>query len=109
MTILHEVFRDKYVELIDHIEYVGSYSVGEMYEWDEFHALYDPHTKEYVWLSGAGCSCNWLSDAYHHPQDLRRGPKSAVLNALREYHSDMWESQKDEGQYNRLLEKINKR
>lgn len=109
MTILHEVFYEQYPELIDHIEYVGSYDAGEMYDWDEFHVLYDPQTREYVWLYGSGCSCNWLSDEYQHPQDLQRGPKSALLSALRSYHNTVWEDRQDEGQYNRLLEKINKR
>lgn len=106
MINLEELFYDSVVERIGHFEHVGSYDISEMYEWDMFHVFWDPHTREFVWAYGSGCSCDWIREIYPHESDMPRGNREAVLRALKDYHYSGYQPGQYTDQYTRLKEKI---
>lgn len=72
-------FTDRLIE-IDYLD--RSYP----YEWDEWHAYYDPQTRMYFTGVGAGCSCDYYDeeDLVDESNGLTR---EAVLREADEYAS----------------------
>lgn len=65
---------------------VVSVDFGGGYDWDEFHAWYSPSRRVFFWTSGAGCSCNSISDDIYSIDDLENGRERAdVMAAVRSY------------------------
>lgn len=59
---------------------VVSVDFGGGYDWDEFHAWYSPSRRVYFWTSGAGCSCNSISDEIYSIEDLENGRDRADVD-----------------------------
>lgn len=58
---------------------------GESYEWDEIHVFYSPSARRYFIASGAGCSCNSITDEYRHAGDFKDGNKQWAIDRVTSY------------------------
>lgn len=63
---------------------------GGGYEWNEWHAYYDPETRLYYTGAGAGCSCDYyeLEEAVDQSNGLHS--KADVLRSLNSYADESY-------------------
>jgi hypothetical protein len=67
---------------------VAKIDLGGGYDWDEMEIYYIASEKRFFWLSGQGCSCDWLWADYQTFGSLHNGFRKDVVNAIRSYMSD---------------------
>jgi hypothetical protein len=75
------------------------------YEWERFVSYYDPQSGMFYWMSGSGCSCNYLEEDYKTVSDLSVGRKDEFLSAA-SYFGDGGVYGYGQGRYSDQFEKI---
>ena len=71
-------FHDRLIE-------IAEIDQGGGYEWDEWHAYYDPETRMYYTGSGGGCSCDYYEIEQYVDESNGLHSKSDVLGSLNSY------------------------
>ena len=76
-------FHDRLIE-------IAEIDQGGGYEWDEWHAYYDPETRMYYTGEGAGCSCDYYEITQYVDASNGLHSKSDVLNSLNFYADESY-------------------
>lgn len=67
------------------------------YDWDEMEIYYIESARRFFWLSGQGCSCDWLWDDFPVLGSLQNGFREDAVNAIRSYMSEKSEYEQNQG------------
>lgn len=68
------------------MELVCGVNTGGGYEWDVFYAYYHTGRDRFYFISGGGCSCNWISDGVDSLGDFQdTATKQELARHFREY------------------------
>lgn len=67
------------------------------WDWDEMEIYYIASEKRFFWLSGQGCSCDWLWGDYPVLGSLQNGFRQDAINAIRAYISKRGEYAQNQG------------
>ena len=65
---------------------------GGGYEWDEWHAYYDPETRLYYTGEGAGCSCDYYDIREAVDQSNGLHSRADVLASLNRYADESYDN-----------------
>jgi hypothetical protein len=76
---------------------VAKIDLGAGWDWDEMEIYYIVSERRFFWLSGQGCSCDYLWADYPNFGSLHNGFRKDVVNAIRSYISDKGEYAKKDG------------
>jgi hypothetical protein len=67
------------------------------WNWDEMEIYYIESEKRFFWLSGRGCSCDWLWADVRSLGSLKNGFREDAVNAIRAYVSNRSDSAQNQG------------
>lgn len=67
---------------------VAKVDFGAGWDWDEMEIYYIESEKRFFWLSGQGCSCDWLWEDYPTFASLHNGFREDAINAIRTFGSE---------------------
>lgn len=72
------------------VAYIGD---GGGYDWKDMEIYYVKSERRFFWLSGQGCSCDYLWADFPNFGSLYNGSRQDVANAIREFTKDgsQWE------------------
>ncbi|MDY7542649.1 MULTISPECIES: hypothetical protein [unclassified Cryobacterium] len=71
---------------VEDFEDVVSVGEGGGYDWDQLEAWWSPSRRKFFWISGSGCSCNYLGENVGRIEDFEAGERDALLAAVRAWH-----------------------
>lgn len=76
---------------------VAKLDFGGGYDWDEMEIYYIASQKRFFWLSGSGCSCDYLWSDYSTLGSLQNGFREDTINAIRSFISERSDYAKIDG------------
>lgn len=78
-------------EELAQMQLVCDAETGGGYEWDVFLAYYHAGRDRFYFISGGGCSCNWISDGVYSLEDFQdAATKQDVARHFRAYVQDTY-------------------
>ena len=98
---------DEFVRDLAQMELVAGHDAGGSYEWDVFYVYYHTGRDRYFYISGSGCSCNWISDGVTSLGDFREsGDNRAIAKEFKAEYGEQpygWTQAAVESVYNDII------
>lgn len=85
---------------------VAKLDFGGGYDWDELEVYYIESERRFFWLSGQGCSCDYLWEDARKLGDLENGDRKAAVQAIRRYAKERNTSGRPNPWYDKLSAEV---